>query len=321
MVNRKYGFHSGVCHARALEVEGDFTINGNLNFGGISAGAIAVTGGIDLSSTVTAIGIDMGGTYNTVAINIDGTQATGIIIGDCTTAGISLSGTFTAGGVMLTGLFANGQALTIGKSDVPVAFAGNELVEIRGQLTSTDSERSLMLVDCLSSPTTETDAAGVTAFQAVAWGQYDNADLNIGQLCAIEATVGIHANSVVLAQRSGRTIPNMRAAWLGLGDGSKDLTLTGNAALLVLGKNFAHADTTLNGRVDWIHLNNTGQNDTGKADAIIYGIDGPGAGLATNLLEIPASAPYDAANSSGTQSGKIAVKIGDAEKYIQTYSD
>ena len=107
MVNRKYGFHSGVCHARALEVEGDFTINGNLNFGGISAGAIAVTGGIDLSSTVTAIGIDMGGTYNTVAINIDGTQATGIIIGDCTTAGISLSGTFTAGGVMLTGSYTN----------------------------------------------------------------------------------------------------------------------------------------------------------------------------------------------------------------------
>jgi len=92
MVNRKYGFHSGIVHARSIEVEGDFTISGDIVFGGVSAGAIAVTGGIDLSGTTSAIGIDMGGIYSTAAINIDGTQAIGLLIGSaCTTTAINVS--------------------------------------------------------------------------------------------------------------------------------------------------------------------------------------------------------------------------------------
>lgn len=71
MVNRKYGFHSGVVHAKAMEVEGDFTIQGDIVFGGVSAGAIAVTGGIDLSGTTSAIGIELsGGTFSSGAIRL-----------------------------------------------------------------------------------------------------------------------------------------------------------------------------------------------------------------------------------------------------------
>lgn len=253
----------------------------------------------------------------TGALEITGTSATAI----------SVIGTHTTGGLMLTGTFANGQALTIGEGSVPVAFSGNELVEIRGQLVSTSSERGLMLVDVLSAPTSEDEDAGVTAIIAHAYGQYDYDDLNIGQLCGIEATVGLHADSVILGQRSGRTIPNMRGAWIGLGDGSKNLTLDGDAALLVLGKNFSNAGTTLNGRVDWIHLNNTGLIGNGPADAIIYGIDGPGGGLADYFLEIPASAPF-AASGAATSSawyddvdGYLKIKVGSDIMYIPLFHD
>ena len=154
----------------------------------------------------------------------------------------------------------------------------------------------------------------VHAIQAQA---YNTSTSDAAVLEALQGHVGIKAACEIIADIS--PLPNMRAGWLKIEDLGFDLTLTGDAAVLCLGWQF-NSGTTLTGNADWIFLTKEGTL-TDPADAMIRVYDGAGGGFATNLLDIPAALPYDASNSSNSQSGKIAIKVGGATKYIQCYSD
>ena len=238
---------------------------------------------------------------------------TGITLGTCTT-GINLSGTMSTG-INVSGTFAAGQAFIVGAFGTPISYTGNELVEIHGRQTSATDSYPLMRVRASTTSGTAMTTGGITAIQAQA---YNTGTDNCANIEAIQAHVGIKANATIIANVSAN-IPNMRAGWFKLEDLGNDLTLTGSAAVLMLGMQW-NTGTTLSGNCDWIKLVKEGSL-TDPADAIIRVYDGAGGGVANFLLDIPAALPYDAANSSNTQSGKIAVNVGGSTKYIQCYSD
>ena len=162
-----------------------------------------------------------------------------------------------------------------------------------------------------------TNGGAVISGQFQAYGT-DTSD--VAMLNAVQGHCGIKAACELIS--SSATLPDMVGGWFKVEDLGFDLTLTGSAAALVLGTQW-NAGTTLTGVCDWMYLMKEGSltGAGGVPDAIIRGYDGTGGGLANFLLDIPASLPYSAANSSGTQSGKIACNVGGSTKYIQTYSD
>lgn len=231
---------------------------------------------------------------------------------------LTISGTHTTAGISITGTFVNGQAMRIGTGiSTPVTFTGNELVEWHGRLSAATSSNPLLRCRCSAPASTAMTTGSVIAGQFQAYGT-DTSD--ISGLNAIQGHVGIKGDSTIIADLG--PLPNMTAGWFKIEDLGFDLTLTGDAAALVLGMQF-NAGTTLTGVADFIFLMKEGglTGAGGVPDAIIRGYDGTGGGLANFLLDIPASLPFTAANSNGTQSGKIAVNIGGSTKYIQTYSD
>ena len=208
-----------------------------------------------------------------------------------------------------------GKALAVGEFGTPIVYSTDELIEIHGQVGANTETKPLMRVRNSALSSAAMTTGEVHAIQAQAYGTSTN---NAAVLEAIQGHVGIKGNSTILADlETGE--PNMRAAWFKLEDLGNDLTLTGSAAVLNLGMQW-NTGTTLTGMCDWIKLVKKGTL-TDPADAMIRVYDGPNGGFATNLLDIPATAPYSAANSSGTQSGKIAIKVGSNTKYIQCYSD
>ena len=60
-MGNRYGMRSGTITAQNIKCKGDLTINDDIIFSDVSAGALGVTGGIDLTGTTSAIGIDMTG--------------------------------------------------------------------------------------------------------------------------------------------------------------------------------------------------------------------------------------------------------------------
>ena len=257
-------------------------------------------------------------TKATQTITAAKTFSGGLVLDSTPALALSITGTPTTAGLSITGTFASGQAMRIGTGiSTPVTFAGNELVEWHGRLGSATSQNPLLRCRCSAPASTAMTTGSVVAGQFQAYGT-DTSD--ISGLNAVQGHVGIKADSTIIADPGA--LPAMTAGWFKIEDLGFDLTLTGDAAALVLGMQF-NAGTTLTGVADFIFLMKEGglTGAGGVPDAIIRGLDATGGGLANFLLDIPASLPFDAANSSGTQSGKIAVNIGGATKYIQTYSD
>lgn len=226
-------------------------------------------------------------------------------------------------GIKITGAHAAGQAFIIGTGiSTPVTWAGDSLVEWHGRIAAATSNDAMFR--CRASAPASiamTSGGAVVAGQFQAYGT-DTSD--VAQLNAVQGHCGIKAACEVIDSAS--PLPDMVGGWFKIEDLGFDLgfdlTLTGPAAALVLGTQF-NAGTTLTGVCDWMFLMKEGglTGAGGVPDAIIRGYDGTGGGLANFLLDIPASLPWDAANSSNTQSGKIAVNVGGDTKYIQTYSD
>ncbi len=207
-----------------------------------------------------------------------------------------------------------GKALAYGEFGTPVVFGDDEPFEIHGRLDADAKTKPLMRVRCSTPDGVAMTTGEVHAIQAQA---YNTSTSDAAILEAIQGHVGIKANAEVIVDIT--TAPNMRAAWFKIEDLGFNLTLTGAAAVLALGMQF-NSGTTLTGNADWIFLGKEGSL-TDPADAFVRVYDGAGGGWANFLIDAPASLPWDAANSSNTQSGKIAVRIGGATKYIQTYSD
>jgi len=70
-MGQRFGWHSGVVHAKDVKVQGDLYVQDDIVFSDVSAGVLGVTGGIDMSGTTSAIGIDLsGGTFSTGAIRL-----------------------------------------------------------------------------------------------------------------------------------------------------------------------------------------------------------------------------------------------------------
>ncbi len=222
-------------------------------------------------------------------------------------------------GLKITGVHAAGQALIIGTGiSTPVTWTGDSLIEWHGRLsTATSNDAMFRCRASAPASTAMTSGGAVVAGQFQAYGTDTN---DVAQLNAVQGHCGIKANCTIIDSAS--PLPDMVGGWFKIEDLGFDLTLTGPAAALVLGTQF-NAGTTLTGVCDWIFLMKEGglTGGGGVPDAIIRGYDGTGGGLANFLLDIPASLPWDASDSSGTQSGKIAVNIGGSTKYIQTYSD
>lgn len=229
-------------------------------------------------------------------------------------SGININrGTFAGGQAIIAGAFADA-------GGTGVEFAGNELIEIHGTVGSVTEDHPMIRLRNCGNEAAAMTTGTVTTLQVQSYGGRSGVTgRNIAAFEAIQAHVGIKGDSTVLADLNAY-VPNMRAAWLKIEDLGYDLTLTGSAACIVLEKQFGNSDTTLTGDSAYIWLASEGIVGY-NLNAIIEGKDGSGSGLATNLLDIPAALPYDAANSSGTQSGKIACYIGGATKYIQCYSD
>jgi len=237
----------------------------------------------------------------------------GVYLADVTT-GISLAGAMTTG-ISITGACASGHAISIGSFSSPLTYTGDELIEVHGRLSSATTSDPMVRLrnSALSSGAMTTGSVTTLLVQA-----YNVSTHNIAAFEALQAHVGIKGAATVLADLT-TGLPNMRAAWFKIEDLGNDLTLTGNAACAVFAKQF-NTGTTLSGDSAYLWLLSEG-NSGYNLNAIIEGKDQTGSGLATNFLDIPAALPYDAANSSGTQSGKIACQIGGATKYIQCYSD
>lgn len=218
-------------------------------------------------------------------------------------------------GINLAGAFAAGQAIVLGAFSTPITYTGNELIELHGQVSANTTSKPMMRVRNSALTSAAMTTGAVTTLQVQAYNVTTN---NVGQLRALEAHVGVKGAATVLADAvSG--LPNMAGGWFKIEDLGNNMTLTGSAACIILGKQF-NTGTTLTGDSAYIWLTSEG-NVGYNLNAIIEGKDGTGSGLATNLLDIPAALPYDAVNSSGTQSGKIACNIGGSTKYIQVYSD
>lgn len=222
-------------------------------------------------------------------------------------------------GIKITGAHAAGQAFIIGTGiSTPVTWTGDSLVEWHGRhSTATTSDAMFRCRASAPASTAMTNGGAVVAGQFQAYGT-DTSD--VAQLNAVQGHCGIKAACEII--NSSSPLPDMVGGWFKIEDLGFDLTLTGPAAALVLGTQF-NAGTTLTGVCDWMFLMKEGglTGAGGVPDAIIRGYDGTGGGLANFLLDIPAGLPWDAANSSGTASGKIAVNVGGSTKYIQTYSD
>jgi len=283
-----------------------------VDVGGIVAGFHAELTGL---GTVTSSGLLIGlkvdeaiavGTWDYGVYIAASASAAGIYVGTCTGTGID----FPAGSTY-------GKALAYGEFGTPIVYDTDEPFEIHGRLGSATEQKPLMRVRNSAPASTNMTTGAVTALQAQAYGT-DTSD--IGGLEALQAHVGIKATCEIIADTG--TIPNMRAGFFKIEDGGNDLTLTGDAAVLCLGTQF-NAGTTLTGVCDWMFLAKEGTltGAGGVPDAFVRVYDGTGGGWANFLFDVPASLPYSAANSGGTQSGKMAINVGGATKYIQCYSD
>lgn len=248
---------------------------------------------------------------DTPADNMLAGAAVGAATNSDTTANVKIN---VGVGSNLSGAHAAGQALVLGTFGSPSEYTANEMIELHGRQTSGTDQKPMMRVRNSAPASVDMTTGAVVTAQFQAYGT-DTSD--VAGLEAMEAHVGIKAACEIIADLGA--MPNMRAGWFKIEDLGFDLTLTGDAAVLCLGWQF-NAGTTLTGNADWIFLAKEGSL-TDPADAFLRVYDGAGGGWATNLLDIPASLPYDAANSSGTQSGKIACNIGGSTKYIQVYSD
>lgn len=247
-----------------------------------------------------------------------GKTAIGISIPRNATTAISISGTHTTAGISITGTFAAGQALIIGTGiSTPVSFSGNNLVEWHGRSSDATNSSPLLRCRCSAPASTAMTTGRVQSIQAQAYGTDTN---DVAGLLAIEGVVGIKAACTIIADVG--ILPNMMGGWFKIEDLGFDLTLTGDAAVITLSTQF-NAGTTLTGNCDWMFLTKEGglTGAGGVPDAFLRVYDGTGGGWANFFIDAPASLPYDAADSSGTASGKIACNIGGATKYIQVYSD
>jgi hypothetical protein len=206
-----------------------------------------------------------------------------------------------------------GKALAYGTFGTPVAFGDDEPFEIHGRLDANAKVKPLMRVRCSTPDGVAMTTGEVHAIQAQG---YNTSTSDAAVIEALQAHVGIKADSEVIADIEGEE-PNMRAAWFKIEDLGNDLTLTGTACVLNLGIQW-NAGTVLTGNCDWIKLVKKGSL-TEPADAFVRVYDGAGGGWATNLLDIPASAPWSATNATG-DAGKLAVKLGGATKYINLYN-
>ncbi len=234
------------------------------------------------------------------------------------TTAITISGAYTVSAITIVAGAISGQAFLIGTGiSTPAIFGGNELVEWHGRCNSATQSNPLLRCRCSAPASTAMTTGGVIAGQFQAYGTDTN---DVAMLNAIQGHCGIKGNCTLIS--GAGTLPDMVGGWFKIEDLGFDLTMTGSAAALVLGTQW-NAGTTLTGNCDWMFLMKEGglTGGGGVPDAIIRGYDGTGGGLANFLLDIPASLPYSAGDSSGTQSGKIAVNIGGSTKYIQTYSD
>lgn len=218
------------------------------------------------------------------------------------------------------GSFASGQAIIAGSfadaGGTGVEYSGNELIEIHGTVGSaTESSPMIRLRNCGYEAAVMTTGT-VTTLQVQAYGGRSGVTgRDIAAFEAIQAHVGIKGDSEVLADLNVY-VPNMRAAWLKIEDLGYNMTLTGNAACIVLEKQF-NTGTTLTGDSAYIWLASEG-NSGYNLNAIIEGKDGSGSGLATNFLDIPAALPWSATNAS-SDGGKLACQIGTNTRYINLY--
>jgi len=218
------------------------------------------------------------------------------------------------------GSFASGQAIIAGAfadaGGTGIVYSGNELIEIHGTVGSaTESSPMIRFRNCGYEGDVMTTGT-VTALQVQAYGgRSGTTGRDIAAFEAIQAHVGIKGDSEVIADLNAY-VPNMRAAWLKIEDLGYNMTLTGNAACIVLEKQF-NTGTTLTGDSAYIWLASEG-NSGYNLTSIIEGKDGSGSGLATNFLNIPAALPWSATNAT-SDGGKLACKIGANTRYINLY--
>ncbi len=237
-----------------------------------------------------------------------------IMINGTVATAMSIEGTHSTAGLSITGTHASGQALIIGTGiSTPVSFTGNNLVEWHGRVSAATSSHPLLRCRCSALATAMTGGL-VQAGQFQAYGTNTS---DVGNLLALEGVVGIKGASTLIG--TAGVLPNMLACWLKCEDLGNTITVDGDTTVLALGWQFG-ASSTFTGDTAWIKLMKEGA-DTTPVDAFLEVYDGAGGGFATVFLDMPAALPYDAANSSNTQSGKIACTIGGATKYIQCYSD
>lgn len=266
-----------------------------------NSNAFTGTGYCGFLATITDVGTAE--TFDAAIVIDDSCAVTGIQIG--TTSGTGID--FPAGKTY-------DKALAYGTFTTPILFGDDEPFEIHGRLDADTKTKPLMRVRCSTTDGTAMTTGEAHAIQAQA---YNTSTSDGAVLEALQAHVGIKANCTIIADIG--TMPNMRAGWFKIEDLGFDLALTGDAAAICLGWQF-NTGTVLTGNADWIFLAKEGSL-TDPADAFIRVYDGAGGGWANYLLDVPASLPYDAANSSGSQSGKIAIRVGNSTKYIQCYSD
>ena len=281
-----------------------------LNANGVLAGVAAMSGTASFAANNGDFTAFYAGAWSG---NVDWDHGLLIESGKCV-AGVTIK-TTSGSGIDFPAGETYGKALAYGEFGTPVAFGDDEPFEIHGRLDANAKVKPLMRVRCSTPDGVAMTTGEVHAIQAQA---YNTSTSDAAVLEALQGHVGIKAAAEVIADLESNE-PNMRAGWLKIEDLGFDLTLTGSACVLNLGMQW-NSGTTLTGNCDWIKLVKKGTL-TDPADAMIRVYDGAGGGFATNLLDIPAALPYDAANSSGSQSGKIACKVGGATKYIQVYSN
>lgn len=274
-------------------------------------------------------GLTLGaGTYGCGVLAFYNTSATNDPTGEYTAAFLATSSDIAGTGNWDYGLYidndtgvcdihlsSTAKGIEVGTFGTPVAWDGaDEYIEIHCRNASATSQKPIMRVRCSPAASQAVTTGATIAGQFQAYGTDTS---NVGALEAIEGHVGIKAACTIIADTG--TMPNMRAAWFKIEDLGFDLTLTGDAASLCLGFQF-NSGTTLTGNADWMFLAKEGSL-TDPADAFVRVYDGAGGGWATNLFDIPASAPYSSTDISGfTEQGHLQVKVGGSTWGIPLYS-
>lgn len=207
-----------------------------------------------------------------------------------------------------------GKALAYGTFGTPIIYSTDEPFEIHGRHSTATEQKPLVRIRASAPAATAMTTGAVRALQAQAYGT-DTSD--IAALQALEAHVGIKAACEIIADVG--VLPNMRAGWFKIEDLGNVLTLTGDAAVLCLGFQFA-GTSTLTGNADWMFLAKEG-GLTDPADAFVRVYDGAGGGWATNLFDVPASAPATVASATYTTAeGYFTVKVGGSTYRMPFYT-